>query len=193
MIIDTRAGFASTFGVLLGALGLVACAPSDHEDAIDHDEIAQTMRRLANAGEFFQAGQWESTSQILQLDGIGESEAAELKKRIGRQTFSTCLAPEDVSEPDIDFFTGEASDCVYSQFAMADGEIEARMRCVTGQIVQDNHLIGTYAPDRYDFTLTSVGDGKQAPAQTMVMAIAARRVGDCATLTRARKASTGEE
>ena len=150
------------------------------------------MRRLANGGEFFKAGEWRSTSEILHLDGASESEAAELKAKVGRQTFSTCLTEEEVREPEADFFTGAASDCVYSRFAMGEGRIEAEMRCVTGTIVQDNKLSGTYAPDHYDFTLESTGappDGAR-----MVMAISARRVGDCARLGPPRPTtSTGEK
>ena len=65
------------------------------------------------------------------------------------------------------------------------------MRCVTGQIVQNSELVGTYGPEQYDFTLTTTGDGENA--ETMVMAIAAKRVGDCTRLGAARPAPTGEE
>lgn len=147
------------------------------------------MRRLANNGEFFRAGQWESTSRILDISGVSESEAADLKSRIGGQKFSTCLTQEEVEQPDADFFSGQQSDCSYSRFAMADGTIEAEMRCVTGAIVQDNILTGTYEPERYDFTLTSVGDGPTG--ETMTLAVSAKRVGDCARLGPARPA-TGE-
>lgn len=178
---------------LLLAGSLTACGNGEAEAGlVSHDEIAESMRRLANEGEFFQSGQWQSTSEILQLDGASESEAAELKSKVGRQTFSTCLSEEEVSQPEADFFTGAASDCVYSRFVMGEGRIEAAMRCVTGTIVQDNILSGTYAPDRYDFTLTSTGappDGER-----MVMTISARRVGDCARLGPPRTArSTGEK
>ncbi|MBW0144239.1 DUF3617 domain-containing protein [Sphingomicrobium clamense] len=175
-----RTGFA-----FLALSALAACSAEPEEPAIvSHDEVAETMRRLANEGEFFRAGQWESTSRILNISNISESEAAELKARIGAQKFSTCLTQEEVTEPDADFFSGAQSDCAYAGFRMADGEIEASMRCVTGDIVQDNELTGTYASDRYDFTLTSKGVGPEGA--TMVMDISARRVGDCTKLGSAR-------
>lgn len=191
--------------LLIGAAtGLAGCGGDPGAAVVSHDDIAEQMRRLANEGSFFQAGQWESTSEILHLDGLRPSEAAALKAEVGRQTFSTCLSTEEVTEPDADFFTGNASDCVYSRFRMGDGKIEAKMRCVTGNIVQDNELVGNYARDRYDFTLTSVGQpprGSRDPedrtgteGSKMVMGITARRVGDCARLGRPRPAeSTGEK
>lgn len=177
--------------------GLAGCGNDPTPAPISHDDVAEQMRRLANEGEFFQAGQWESTSEILHLDGVRASEAAALKAEIGSQTFSTCLTAQEVTQPDADFFTGDASDCVYSRFSMAGGQIEAKMRCVTGNIIQDNELEGSYARDRYDFTLTSVGqppEGRTAPeGSKMVMNITAHRVGDCATLGQPRPAdSTGE-
>lgn len=182
----------AAISTLLVAGSLAACSDEGAQgELVSHDEIAEKMRRLANDGEFFRSGQWQSTSEILQLDGTSESEAAELKNKVGRQTFSTCLSEEEVSQPEADFFTGAESDCVYSRFAMGEGRIEAEMRCVTGLFVQDNILSGTYAPDQYDFTLTSIG----APPDgaTMVMAISARRVGDCARLAPAKPSdSTGE-
>lgn len=170
---------------------LTACTGEEREPLpVSHDDIAETMRRLANNGEFFRAGQWESTSRILEISGLPESEAADLKSRIGGQKFSTCLTQEEVEQPDADFFSGNQSDCSYSRFAMADGKIEATMRCVTGNIVQDNTLTGTYAPERYDFTLTSVGEGPTG--ETMTLAVSAQRVGDCARLGPARPAPSGE-
>lgn len=158
--------------------------------AVDQGEIAETMRRLVNDGEFFRSGQWESTSDILDISGVSDSEAAALKARLGGQKFSTCLTPEEVTQPDADFFSGSQSDCTYSRFVMGEGRIEAAMRCVTGTIVQDNQLTGTYDPERYDFTLTSTGAGPAG--ETMTLAISARRVGDCATLGPARPEPTGE-
>lgn len=180
--------------IAVAALVLAGCSSDPADPAPVPDEvIEEQMRKLANVGEFFRAGQWESRSDLLDLGGVTEADADAVKRRIGGQTFSTCLTSQEVTEPQADFFTGAASDCTYTRFSMDDGRIEAAMRCVTGAIVQETNLKGSYTPERYDIELTSVGEAPAA--MRMTMAIAARRVGDCAILGPAGPAptnSTGE-
>ena len=61
--------------------------------------------------------------------------AAQVKQAMaknGSHEFTTCLTEEDVKQPKGKFFTGNEQ-CRYDHFTMGDGQIDAAMRCPSGQ------------------------------------------------------------
>ena len=64
---------------------------------------------------------------------------------------------------------------------MGDGKIDAKMRCDQGETVQTMEMAGTYSPEAYTMTVSSIREGGPGPGgeARMKMRMDAKRVGTC--------------
>lgn len=170
---------------------LAACDSSPKVDVRDANtsEVAEAVRKSGIAGdEDFRVrpGKWESKVAIEEIDIPGMP--ADMQKQM-KQTFAanqpsaftSCLTPEQAKKPKEDFFAGKDNDCRYDRFAMGDGKIDAKMRCKSGDADQVMEMAGTYSPESYAMTVTTIREGGAGPGgeMRMKMRMDARRVGQC--------------
>jgi hypothetical protein len=95
------------------------------------------------------------------------------------QTSFSCLSEEDVKRPKEDFFTGENKNCRYDRFTMADGKIDAVMKCTEEGSTHTMTMQGNYSPTTYNMQMSMQGEGEGAAGMAMKMRVDARHQGQC--------------
>jgi hypothetical protein len=177
--------------VLVPLALLCACDSGPEVDLKDANatEVGEAVARSGIAGgDAFQVrpGQWESKVAIeeMEIPGMPASMQEQMKSTFAQHqpaSFTSCLTPEEAKKPKADFFAGKDNNCRYDHFRMGDGKIDAKMRCDAGEAVQAMEMAGTYSPDSYTMTITSVRTGEPGPGGEvrMKMRMDAKRVGDC--------------
>ena len=172
------------------AASLAACDSGPEVDVKDAnaDEVAEAVRESGVAGDNgFQVrpGKWESKVELLEIEIPGMPvEMRETMKNTFAQhqqrAFASCLTPEQAKRPKEDFFAGN-DQCRYDHFKMGDGRIDAKMRCDAGEGVQVMEMAGTYSPESYTMTMTTLREGGAGPGgeARMKMRVDSRRVGEC--------------
>jgi hypothetical protein len=101
------------------------------------------------------------------------------KQMASAHTFTSCLTPEEVNQPNAEFFQGNDSGCKYDKFLMAGGKVDAVMTCDANGQKQKMTMSGTYGEDAYEMKVSSTGEMQPGMPMNMAMTIASRRVGDC--------------
>ncbi len=179
---------------------IAACDSSPEVDVKDANasQVAEAVRKSGiGGGDEFQVrpGLWESKVAIEEIDipGMPAAMQESMKKTFAERQpagFTSCLTPEEARKPKEDFFAGKDNKCRYDHFTMGNGRIDARMRCDAGQGEQVMEMAGTYSPDSYSMTMTTLREGGSGPGgeARMKMRMDARRVGDC-TAEQARAGS----
>ena len=173
------------------ALLLAGCDSNPEVDIKDANagEVAEAVRESGIGGDqAFQVrpGKWESKVVIEEIDipGMPAGMQETMKKTFAERqpaSFTSCLTAADARKPKEDFFAGKDNKCRYDHFRMGDGKIDARMRCDAGEAAQVMEMAGTYSPDSYTMTMTTVREGGAGPGgeARMKMRMDARRVGEC--------------
>jgi hypothetical protein len=168
-----------------------ACDSSPEVDVRNADagEVAEAVRKSGvGGGDDFQVrpGKWESKVAIEEIDipGMPAGMQDQMKKTFAERqpaSFTSCLTAADARKPKEDFFAGKDNKCRYDHFRMGDGKIDAKMRCDAGEAAQVMEMAGTYSPDSYTMTMTTVREGGAGPggAARMTMRMDAKRVGEC--------------
>ena len=181
---------AAAAAFVLAAL-VAACDSSPEVDVRDANasEVAEAVRKSGVGGEGdFQVrpGKWESKVAIEEIDipGMPPGMQESMKKTFAERqpgSFTSCLTPEEARKPKEDFFAGKDNKCRYDHFKMGDGKIDAKMRCDAGQGAQVMEMAGTYSPDSYTMTMTTVreGGGGAGGEARMKMRMDAKRIGEC--------------
>ena len=169
------------FVLPLTALALAACNNSDTIVAKD-ESVESVAAKVAKSDIKPLPGRWESTMKIEKMEMPGLPPAAKdamSKQNAAGQTFTSCLTPEEVNQPNAKFFQGNDSGCQYEKFLMADGKVDAVMTCDRNGQKQKMTMSGTYGETAYEMKVTSTGETQPDMPMTMAMSIASRRVGDC--------------
>lgn len=173
------------------ALLLAGCDSGPRVDVNDANlsEVGEAVRESGIAGDKdFQVrpGKWESKVAIeeMEIPGMPASMQEEMKSAFAKHQpvgFTSCLTPEQARKPNEDFFTGKDNNCRYDHFRMGDGRIDAKMRCNAGDTVQTMDMTGSYSPDSYSMTVSSVREGGPGPAGAAktTMRMDAKRIGEC--------------
>lgn len=176
---------------LAGLLLLSACDSSPEVDVKDANasQVAEAVRKSGIGGDDdFQVrpGKWESKVAIEEIDipGMPAGMQESMKKAFAERqpgSFTSCLTPEQARMPKEDFFAGKDNKCRYDRFKMGDGRIDAKMRCDAGQGAQVMEMAGTYSPESYSMTMTTVREGGAGAGgeARMKMRMDAKRVGEC--------------
>jgi hypothetical protein len=172
-------------------MGLAACDSGPRVDVKDANlsEVGEAVAKSGVAADdAFQVhpGKWESkvTIEAMELPGMPTGMQEQMKSTFAQHqppSFTSCLTPEEARKPKADFFAGKDNNCRYDHFRMGDGKIDAKMRCDAGEAVQSMAMAGSYSPESYSMTVTSVRTGGAGPAGEvrMKMRMEAKRIGDC--------------
>jgi hypothetical protein len=163
--------------VLMPALLLAACNSSPTITATNATgaEVAQKVEAAGDAGINLTPGRWEGTATISDVTMPGAPAALAEKMKVemsGGEPFATCLTPEEAKRPRERFFSGRGEGgCLYKNFTMGGGKIDAVMECPAGASVTLN---GTYAAGRYTMAVDT-----RAKGMSMKMTMDSKHVGPC--------------
>ena len=161
------------FVLLAGALA--ACSGSDPDvDARNASvgEVAEQVRGATGEQGFVRPGKWvsEVTVEEISAPGMPAQVREQMKGMMAkRNSYESCLTPEEAKRPKEDFFAGKDNQCRYEHFTMGDGKIDARMQCSHEGMTQTMEMAGTYSPDSYKMVMSSKSGGMPGPAADMSM------------------------
>ena len=165
-------------------LTLAACSrePEVREENASVAEVADKVADAGGAAGFVRPGRWESkvTIEEMKIPGMSGDMSSQMPNFQGReQTSVNCLSEADVQKPKEDFFTGDNKNCRYDRFTMADGKIDAVMKCTDQGATHTMTMQGSYSPTTYNMTMTMQGAGEGAAGMSMKMRVDARHAGQC--------------
>lgn len=166
------------------AIALAACnqGPEVREENASVAEVQKEVAEAGGAAGFVRPGRWESqvTIEEMKIPGMSAEAANQMPNFEGRvQTSVNCLSEEDVKRPKEDFFTGDNKNCRYDRFTMADGKIDAVMKCTDQGATQTMTMQGSYSPTTYNMRMSMVGSGEGAVGMSMKMRVDAKHAGQC--------------
>ena len=166
------------------ALALAACSkgPEVHEENASATEVANKVADAGGVTSFVRPGRWESkvTIEEMKIPGLPGDAANQMPNFEGRvQTSVNCLSEEDVKRPKEDFFTGDNKNCRYDRFTMANGKIDAVMKCTDQGATNTMTMQGSYSPTTYNMTMSMQGGGTGAAGMSMKMRVDAKHAGQC--------------
>ena len=179
----------NAFVLLACALPLFTVAACGSDPEIDvHNasaqEVAKKVAEAGGTGVFLSPGKWQASVTIEEMSMPGmPAEMAEKMKSMAGQTQSqeTCLTPEQAKRPSERMFAGNDKNCRYDRFTMADGKIDALMKCSANGRTQTMSMAGTYSGDTYNMRMATKASGAVAsePEMEMKMRVDAKRIGEC--------------
>ncbi|QNN68177.1 DUF3617 domain-containing protein [Sphingomonas lutea] len=166
------------------ALALTACdkGPEIREENASVAEVANKVADAGGATNFVRPGRWESTVTIeeMSIPGMPAEASREMRGMQGQeQTSVSCLTEAEAKRPREDFFAGNNKSCRYDRFTMADGKIDAVMKCSNEGGTQTMTMQGNYSPTTYNMTMTMQGEGAASAGMAMKMRVDARHRGQC--------------
>ena len=170
--------------ICAGTMLLVACnkGPEVHEENASVAEVANKVAEAGGASQFVRPGRWESTVTIeeMSIPGMPAEASRDMVGMQGQeQTSVSCLTEEEAKRPKEDFFAGNNKSCRYDRFTMANGKIDAVMKCSNEGGTQIMSMQGNYSPTTYDMRMSMKGDGKAVAGMAMKMRVEARHRGQC--------------
>ena len=134
-----------------------------------------------------QPGQWETTTQMTEVEipGMPEAMAAQMREQMGNQrsTQTHCITPEEAANPAGRMVNpgGDSQQCEFSESTFAGGVINVQGTCPspTGGSIATS-LEGTYTETTME---GRIGAEVQGGPQNMRMSgtLTSRRIGDCPT------------
>ncbi|MGV3770245.1 MAG: DUF3617 domain-containing protein [Sphingobium phenoxybenzoativorans] len=164
-------------------LALSACGKSPEKGGnITAEDVAEKMSSVK-----LEAGQWEATQEIVdvQMTGLPEGAPDAAKAMIGHKTsFKHCITPEQAEKPSADFLAAQKdAKCTYSNMEMAGGTIIAATTCQIPQqpgAEMKMAMQGTYMPDHYAIAIDVDSSGMaNGMGMKMKMKSSGKRIGDC--------------
>lgn len=169
----------------LVACALLAACNQGPEVREENASVAEIQNKVANAGgatSFVRPGRWESTVTIeeMKIPGMSSDMANNMPGFEGRtQTSVNCLSEADAKRPKEDFFTGDNKNCRYDRFTMANGKIDAVMKCTEQGVTNTMTMQGSYSPTTYNMQMSMEGGGGGAQGMAMKMRVDAKHAGQC--------------
>jgi hypothetical protein len=166
---------------LLAAVALTACNKGGSVQA-ENESVESVAKKVAAADIKPLPGRWESSMKFENLEMAGMPPAAKdaMAKQMGQtHTFSSCLTPEQVNQPNGGFFAGGAEDCKYDSFSMAGGKIDAKMTCGEGAMKRAMTMNGSYSDTSYAIHMDTQSEVQPGKSMAVSVSIASKRVGDC--------------
>ena len=176
------------FVLLACALPLLTVSACSREPEVDMknasaQDVANELAEAGGTGVFLSPGKWQASVTIEQMaiPGMPAEMAEKMKGMAGRtQSQETCLTPEEAKRPSERMFAGNDKNCRYDRFTMADGKIDALMKCSANGATQTMTMAGTYSGETYNMQMTTEASGGGSNAgMTMKMRVDAKRVGEC--------------
>lgn len=141
---------------------------------------------LAAAAGKISPGQWESTTEIIDMhmSGLpaGMPKGAMNRFKPPKTTTSQCITPEQAANPEAQMLANQKKgQCTVQNFAMAGGKMDVRMSCAgpSGQGKGDVHMAGTYSATRYEMNGTMKAANPNGMVMTMTSHTVGHRTGAC--------------
>ncbi|MFM9827904.1 MAG: DUF3617 domain-containing protein [Sphingomonas sp.] len=181
-----HAPFIVVAASVCGALAGCNQAPSVVAANASIGDVATKVAEAAKRGSFVSPGHWQSTVHFDKMDVPGMP--PELAERMNRgmaraRTAESCLTAEQAQRPNGGFFNSQlAKSCTYDHFSMANGVIDAALKCTGAATKQAIVMKGTFSPDTYQVKMDSQitrTDGGPLGTMVVAMTIDAKRTGPC--------------
>lgn len=104
----------------------------------------------ASAPGDIQAGEWESTSQIMTVEGEGLPPGMADMMTSQVHTTSHCITQEEIDDSPQAMFDQSEGQCQYTDFNMGGGKLDATAVCNTPQGSMQMEMTGTYTSTTYE-------------------------------------------
>lgn len=145
------------------------------------------LAACSSGGEELQAGEWEMTTQMtdVQMEGMPEEMMAAMREQMlaETQTDSRCITEEEAADPSGSLFApeGAGSDCDFGESAVEGGVININATCQNpaGQGEAQMSIEGTYTATTMEAEFSFEGDAGGMGAMTMTGEMTAERTGEC--------------
>lgn len=129
-----------------------------------------------------QAGEWETTVQILAADMPGmPAEAVRAAQQQPPTKVRTCLTEQQVAQPPADFITGSGQNggCTTENMSMAGGRMQGTIQCSSEGTTMRTTIEGQFTATTYELTQNGEIRTGAGPAMTTRTRTSGRRIGDC--------------
>jgi hypothetical protein len=157
--------------IALGVTVLAACS----------DDGAQQKESGPKAAILLQPGQWEMTSEIVDVTMTQKGAPAAPIKAGTKVTMANCITPEQVKAPDATLFSGTKGSCKYDNFYMANGRLNAQMSCTQpgqqGSMMMN--IDGNYTPTTIEVNSDLNPYVAGAGDMRMTSKLTGKRIGEC--------------
>lgn len=169
--------------LMVAGCGGTTSADADGDGEITAEEVADiTSAAVENIRP--QAGQYRSTTQLLEVDlpGAPQEVVAMMQSRMSGQQTEYCLTQEEVDKGFEEMARrSQQGDCSYDRFEISGGAMEAEMSCSTpdGGVTRMT-MEGTGTPTSSDMMMNITGSIPGMGDAKMVMNVKSERIGDCA-------------
>lgn len=156
-------------------------ADADGDGKITNEEVAEEMNEVE-----LQAGEWESTFEIVdvKLEGLPEGAPANITDQMKGQvqTTKSCMTEEMAKKPGAGFFNAQKElNCEVKEFDMSGGAIKSTMSCNNMANAPGNMemaMNGQYGPSSYDMDMTMTGEAGPIKME-FTAKNSGKRIGDC--------------
>jgi hypothetical protein len=135
--------------------------------------------KKAEAAGAMQAGQWETTSEVISFKSTDKATPA-LKAAAGdKSTAPACIEEKDAKKPEPELFAGEGYECKYKSDYIRNGRINASLDCKRDAIKGDIMMTvqGSYTGDSFQATVDTISYLPGEGDFQMSSKIAGRRTG----------------
>ncbi|HEY0445349.1 MAG TPA: DUF3617 domain-containing protein [Allosphingosinicella sp.] len=135
----------------------------------------------APKAEALQAGQWQTTAEVIKLIPLDKGKPRIATPAGTRIDDSVCLSEAEVKKPNPKLFAGSKDSCEYSNFYMSKGTFNASMRCnrpgLDGQLMTT--VYGDYTQDSFEMRLDVATRLASDGDVNVSSKLTGRRVGPC--------------
>lgn len=183
--------------VLMAGLGvaLAGCnkAPTTEETARQTGDVRlqnvsaeEVMKQVAAAQDKnqVQPGEWENTLQIVSVEMPGAPEMLrkqiEAEARKPPESKKECKKAESAKALDFSQMGAVTKDCIFPNYVMAGGKIDANMECKGPFGPVKMAISGTQTATAYDITMTQLQTAPGQSAQSkLTIRASGKRLGEC--------------
>lgn len=169
---------------VIAAAGLLALAACGSGESGGNGSAAAgkggTSAVAGGGGVQLQPGEWETTTQMVKVEGMPKEVAAMMMKEATKGR--NCITPEELKEANAGLFGGEEQkNCKREGFAFQNGRISGKLSC-TGEGGEGGtssmEMSGQYSATTYDVT-ARISTNVQGMSANMESRTQGRRIGDC--------------
>lgn len=166
-------------------IALLAACSGGGADADGDGEISSEEAAAEAGNVTMQPGEWETTVQLTEFDveDMPPEARATMQEQMGQpQTSSSCITPEQASNPQGSMFAAdENEDCTYNEFDMSGGALLIDATCqpegMEGSMTM--HMEGRYTPTSYSLTMNMTTEAGPGGPMRMAGTVEGSRTGVC--------------
>jgi hypothetical protein len=168
-------------------LALAACQQQPQPTVAEQNRHRADVVAATSDPGAFRAGRWETKTEIGSVSNSGLNAQGRAELVAQESALDQCLPTDEVRRPDANFFAGgDGSECQYTRFAMANGQLDATMSCTATPGTITLALAGTYTPTRYALDATATNSGTPGAPMTTTARLSGTWLGPCGDPDRQR-------